>query len=691
MKSERSVKNRKRTLLLGAAVLLVIAAGLGYWKRRGICNTWYRIAGIEVPRNITSYGYYGQAVKIKQDLHDYALISEDDQAAEETESNIPVVSSLISRTEQIDAMITTEQENGAYPFEDPMVILDPFQISPLTGIVLFSTEEPAAVRCTVKGKTRNADISYETPAAIQHRVPLIGLYPAAENTVILELSDENGDSLSRTELKVTTSGLPESMQDMVIPVTTGGASAYELTMVYGQKCLYPFAYDCNGDVRWYLAKETGFYGVYNLSDGHFILQDPFAYVPSCSKPQTAAMYEMDYLGRAYKLYYVSYGVHHEVIEKEPGGNLLCLSSSMEEHYEDVILELDRESGEAVNSLKLSDLFVNTYTRKLDWAHLNTVSYQPDDDTILISARNVHSVMKIGWTDHQLKWILCDPAFWEGKKQEILVLQPEGDILWHYQQHTAYRTEADLDGDPSTLEISIFDNHIDKHRKVKTFTDTGKSYVTVYSVNEEKGTVSVAKQLEVEQSDICSLTVYDKESGHIFGMSGIISKDTYQGYRGMNYEFDYVSGEIVNQFAIRDQFYRASRMPVVVESMCEALPTAGNSIVGNLVQPQLTKKKVSGTEGSLTEKVTLSRMGSVLFLNAKNRHISQVIFRGGNHTYVYDNTGILLEKESYTDFTANLPVAVQNLEPDTYHVLCVYEDRLYQLTCGGEDAFITVKE
>ena len=38
--------------------------------------------------------------------------------------------------------------------------------------------------------------------------------------------------------------------------------------------------------------------------------------------QTTNLYEMDYLGRAYTMYYVAGGNHHEVIEKEPDGNLL---------------------------------------------------------------------------------------------------------------------------------------------------------------------------------------------------------------------------------------------------------------------------------------------------------------------------------------------------------------------------------
>ena len=60
------------------------------------------------------------------------------------------------------------------------------------------------------------------------------------------------------------------------------------------------------------------------------------------------MYETDYLGRVYQIYYVKNGLHHEIIEKEEGGNLLVATSSLEdEHFEETIQEISRESGQPV--------------------------------------------------------------------------------------------------------------------------------------------------------------------------------------------------------------------------------------------------------------------------------------------------------------------------------------------------------
>lgn len=176
-----------------------------------------------------------------------------------------------------------------------------------------------------------------------------------ENTVVLELLDENGEVTDSREVKVATEDLPESLEDVIYPVKTSGTSAYGLTMVYGQRTHLPFAYDCMGDIRWYMNKETANYGLYLLSNNRMIWQDTGAYVPNMEKPQSTNLYEMDYLGRAYTMYYVSGGSHHEVIEKEPGGNLLVLTSSIQSHYEDKIQEIDRQTGEVVNELVLDDI------------------------------------------------------------------------------------------------------------------------------------------------------------------------------------------------------------------------------------------------------------------------------------------------------------------------------------------------
>lgn len=624
------------------------------------------------------YGYYGQAVEASMDLKDTILIGENDDATDQLETTLPQVKTLVATSYEIDQQVQAEQENG-YTWEEPLAILNPYQISPLTAVILFDTEEECGVRFTVKGKTEAADISGEVEASTSHRVPVIGLYPEMDNTVVLELLDSDGNVTDSQEITITTEALPDKLKDVVQPETTSGESAYQLTMVYGQQTSFPFAYDCMGDVRWYMNKETGNYGLYLLSNDRMIWQDTAAYVPNQEKPQATNMYEIDYLGRAYNMYYVSGGSHHEVIEKEPGGNLLILTSSMEEHYEDKIQEIDRQTGEVVNELALQDIMDCKYVDLIDWAHINTVSYQPESDTIIISARNLESVIKLNWTTKEIQWILCDPRFWEGTEFEKYVLQPEDDFVYHFQQHTAYQLDVDLDGDENTVEVSMFDNHYVSHREdTVTYSDnSGESYLLVYSINEKEGTVRQIKKIPTVISWVTSSAIYDAESGHFFGMCGYRPKSDGKR-RGMTYEFDYETEELLNQYSIRTTFYRASEMKIDYEDLASPMVIDENYIKGALWQPVKVEKADLEKPDQVidSEAVSFHVTGQVMYVGTIDHQISQIIFQGKENTFVYDTTNIELHDKTYLKYHENIPVPMENLDADEYEIYIMYQDQLY---------------
>ena len=624
-----------------------------------------------------TYGYYEQKVKVSADRTDTLKIQENDKAADQIKTDITKKQTRVAESYAIDQQVQAEQENG-YSWEEPMVIVNPYQISPLTAVVLFDTQKECAVRFTVKGKTEEADISGTVEKAVSHRIPVVGLYPDMENTVELELLDENDQVLEKKELKIATEALPEQLTDVIYPVKTSGVSAYDLTMVYGQRTHLPFAYDCMGDVRWYMNIETANYGLYMLENNRMIWQDTSAYVPNMEKPQSTNLYEMDYLGRAYGMYYIAGGSHHEVIEKEPGGNLLVLTSSLQSHYEDKIQEIDRETGEVVNELVLQDILDCEYVDRADWAHINTVSYQPESDTILISARNLESVIKLNWTTKEIQWILCDPRFWEGTPYEAYVLQPENEFVYHFQQHTAFQMETDLDNDTDTIEISMFDNHYVKERKSKLsyYDNDDASFLLVYAVNEKTGTVKQIKKIPTIYSKITSSMVYDAESGHVFGMCGWVPR-AEDKRKGMIYEIDYDSEEILNQFSIKTTFYRASEMKIDYNDLAAPMNLGESYIRGELMQPLEIEPdvEINVPEAYLDQNEILFQLtGEVLYVGTLDHQISQIVFCGNDHTYIYDTTDIVLRDPDYLQYYENIPIPLQNMKEDDYHIYVMYQDR-----------------
>lgn len=667
------MKAKKKWMFLGLTVLVVVAAGLGYWKRIGIRNTLYRMLDKQIPLTGDVYGYYGQEVKVKENLNEETSFQMEDSYADKIDTTITKESSMVDTSWQIDQQIEAEVQSGAYTFEEPEVIMDPYQISPLTGVAVFQTDEEYRVRVTVKGKTKEADITGVTVKAKGHRVPIIGLYPKTENSVKLELLDDNDQTIKEMELKVQTDGLPEEMDDMVSVEKSSGESAYGLTIISGQGVYYPFAYDVNGDIRWYLNHRTSTYGVFQLSNGNYIMQDNYGYVSSVTKSFPAVLYEMDYLGRAVQMYLVPHGTHHEIIEKEPDGNLLILTSTLQDHVDDKIIELDRKSGEIVNSLEMTELFGNDYTEDtVDWAHLNTVSYQAEDDTILISPRNLNSGVKLNWTTHEIVWILANPEVFKGTKYEKYVLTPDSDFLWHYRQHTVYQIDADLDGNPDTVEITMFDNH--RNPEADYYDHEKGSFVTVYAVNEKEKTVSLLKKLKVVKANVTSNTVYDADSGHIFGMCGTVKTDGIK--TGMTYEFDYESGEILNQYYINKNYYRAIELEANYETMSEAMQQPENYIKGTLRPLMETTARIAEPTQQLSEGLNFKLTAGILFAEMRNRQVSQIIFKGENKSYVYDQSFLKLREEDYLLRTESIPIPLTTVEKGTYQIYCVYQDGYY---------------
>lgn len=72
-----------------------------------------------------------------------------------------------------------------YTLENPKIILNPYENSPLTALIMFETDKREKFTITIKGKN-NDDITYdEAIETKEHYIPIYGLYSNYENSVIL--------------------------------------------------------------------------------------------------------------------------------------------------------------------------------------------------------------------------------------------------------------------------------------------------------------------------------------------------------------------------------------------------------------------------------------------------------------------------------------------------------------------------
>ncbi|MDY3919142.1 MAG: aryl-sulfate sulfotransferase [Candidatus Limivivens sp.] len=655
-----------------------------YLYNQGILYTTWAFLDNYVDTSDGLDGRGPQKTLYDTDGRSYTLMTSEEirvSADLDTEASLPV------QTQAISDEILSELEKHSYTFENPLVIQNPYQNTPLTTLIAFETEEACQVRITVKGKTESGNRTDTLGAASLHLVPVLGLYADSENEILLELLDASGSQTASRTLTIRTDKLPQYLRSAVQADegSDGGAadhsssvaSAMDLILISGLDSPYLYAFDAAGDIRWYCTLEREYYGAFPLENGHILMESPGVLYPNASMPNSPEFLEMDYLGRVYQIYYFPEGVHHEIKEMTPGGNFLIATNSNDCYEQNLIQEIDRETGTVVKSLCLNDLFEGlTYIDRDDWCHINTLSYDPETDSVLVSSRNLHSVIRINWTTDEILWILSDPQVWESTPWADKLLHPDSDFPWHYQQHTAYEVGEDLDGNPETVEIMLFDNHNAQYRMLDDFRYTGSSYVIIYSVNAADRTVSQLRNYETAFSSITSNAFYCSEEKRVFSVNAYLSADP--DCKGRIYELDYETGEQLHTWFLSHKFYRGYPVSLSMKDCASPFTLPENYRKGTLRAPVEVENpvRISGS-GVLTEEtIHFILQENVLYVQGGDHMYTQILFNGLNHTYAYDISDIKLISENANSYQYRLPIPLSTLEPDTYSIQVMYMNRLY---------------
>lgn len=608
------------------------------------------------------------------------------------ESNIPRETDRVQASLAIDAEVQKLLDAHTYTFDglkDSDIIVNPYGDSPLTALALFDTNEACSVKITVKGNKKATDIvSSVDELSTSHRVPIVGLYAGKTNNVVIELFDKNNKSIKSKSFQIKTDPLPTTLNGAITVYKNQKKSAYGLIEVSGFGTPYIYAFDEAGDIRWYLNEKYGCYGYYPLSGGKFLWMDGNDMIQTPEKPHSQNMYETDYLGRVYQIYYVQKGLHHEIIEKEEGGNLLVATSSLEGHFEETIQEMDRNTGEPVKTLKMDEIYGDTHINQLDWAHINTVSYYKEDDSVVVSTRNVHTVVKFNWTTNEIAWLLGDPSVWKDTDLSKYSLKPQGDNFdWQYQQHTAYLVSEDLDNNPDTVEIGLFDNHWDDDAPIDSISDRPDSYVKFYSIDEKNMTIKLLHEYAGAKSRITSNWQADFGQKRVFSMCGYLKyRDQNDGMKGMMYEYDYDTEKVLNQWGSKYTYYRAYEFGIDLSAASKPMTVKDNYFCGTVNAPEKVWRASIPDDVLKTEDVSYSILGNILKINAFDHAISKIEFVGEDNCYELDLDYTGKGKKKFKKLSYNISCSFQNLKPDSYTLVVTYYNK--RVNTGQT---ITIKE
>lgn len=245
--------------------------------------------------------------------------------------------------------------------------------------------------------------------ATEHVIPVLGLYPDRENRVEVRITNAQGEYGLDT-LSVVTDPVPDFLPKIDIltadraSMEPGWSLASFSLGVGGTFRSYPFMFDTDGEIRWYLdlsAFPGLVYMVERMKNGNLI----FGFASS--------VYEYDMLGREVNRWdFPGYVFHHDVIEKPDGNLIVAVNKEGKGTIEDHVIEVHRTTGTIVREWDLRqvlDVDRRVPPGYADWFHMNSVWYDERDGSIIVSGRH-QGVAKVT-ADNKLVWILAPHAHW----------------------------------------------------------------------------------------------------------------------------------------------------------------------------------------------------------------------------------------------------------------------------------------
>ena len=503
---------------------------------------------------------------------------------------VELVSSLIEKENKLEDDFPKEFKD----IDNADVIVNPYEISPLTALIIFKTEEEVSPKVTIEGDDELSTYQYTFDKDTKHYLSIYGLYPDRDNTVVVEYGDV------RKEFTIKTEALPD---DFVLPTSVDADKSElsnDLYFFTPSSKGYTCAYDVNGNVRWYLTTNS-IWEINRLDNGHLMVSTERLVN---SPYYMTGLYEMDMLGKIYKEYSLPGGYHHDYFEME-NGNLLVASddfNSGEGTVEDYIVELDRETGKVVKSFDLKDI-LNMEDGKsenwieYDWFHNNSVWYDKETNSITLSGRHQDAVINIDYDSGDLNFIIGDPTNWSEEYQKYFFKPIGDDFEWQWSQHAAMITPEGY--------VFIFDNGNNKSKIEDEYVPADKSYSrgVMYKIDTDNMTIRQVFEYGKERGSefyspyISDVDYLDKDH-YIIHSGGIVyvdGKNSNQpaGISGadklVSDTVEYKDDEVIFEIILPTNNYRVEKMSLYPEKVDFTLDEAGS--VGSLGKTPITSNKL----------------------------------------------------------------------------------------------------
>lgn len=151
------------------------------------------------------------------------------------------LTSILKRQDTMDERIKDASENGEYTFANPCIIVNPYDISPLSAVIIFNTKSFKSINVSINDK-----FIYTAEKSRKHIIPIYGLFANSNNVVTLEMDGEE------TTLDVKTSSYNFDTSGIKIKDYLGDKTHYFMVGNQLDKTSNIRGFDNNGNLLYYL-------------------------------------------------------------------------------------------------------------------------------------------------------------------------------------------------------------------------------------------------------------------------------------------------------------------------------------------------------------------------------------------------------------------------------------------------------
>lgn len=284
------------------------------------------------------------------------------------------------------------KKNKSYSIENAYVKLNPYEISPLSAIIIFYTQSEEEVEVFI-----NDEFFTKMEKSKEHAIPIYGLYEDYDNVITLKINGKSYDKHIKTDasnikypLNISKNEVLNNENDLIFTV-----SSYET---------YFTGWDRNGKLRFYLTVDNRM-DVEWLPNGHFLIGTSEGQV----RENFLSFVEMDYLGKIYNYYNLEHGYGFEMQILKNGNYMLAGGDKAIYFDHQYIYEMNPSDGSVINELDIYDVIKKIDPEFLDEylgqkAIRNGFFYNEDTDELVVSFREINTIFCFNFKEKTLKYV-----------------------------------------------------------------------------------------------------------------------------------------------------------------------------------------------------------------------------------------------------------------------------------------------